>query len=99
MLELPTANSQSPTATTSRAYASEADYTLMRDLLTESLRITGPPEYGTASDLDWWRAADDDDAALRSTQLWFEGDELVAFAWPNDDNVDLFTHPRRRDLE
>jgi ribosomal protein S18 acetylase RimI-like enzyme len=71
----------------------------MRALATETLRISGPPDYATAGDLDWWRAADDDDAALRSTQLWFVGEELVGFAWPDDDNVDILTHPRHRALE
>ena len=84
---------------TSRSYAGEADYTRMRELLIESLRITGPPEYGTAGDLDWWRALDAEEHALRASQLWFDGDALVAFVWPSGDNVDLFTLPRFRTLE
>jgi mycothiol synthase len=71
----------------------------MRAMLTETIRIDGWPCYAAAGDLDWWRASDPTDRALQAAHLWFDGDQLLAFAWPDNDGVDLFTLPRYRALE
>lgn len=84
---------------TDRPYSGEEDFRRMRALLSESLRITGPPEYGTAGDLDWWRASDPQETGLRAAHLWFAGDALVAFLWPEGNRLDMFTHPKHRALE
>jgi len=76
----------------SRSYAGEEDYSLMRRLLIDVLGRTGLPVYATIGDIDWWRASDTD-LPLAIIQLWFDGDRLVAFAWPVDDQVDCVVHP------
>jgi len=77
----------------SRAFASEADYAPMRRLLVESLARTGLPVYATIGNLDWWRVAEDDPRSIYQTQLWFDGDRLIAFAWPIEGQVDILVHP------
>ena len=80
-------------AVTSRQYDSEADYARMQELLTEICGETGPPEYGTAGDLDWWRFTEDDPTEIASARLWLEGERLVGFAWPVEGQLDLFVLP------
>jgi predicted N-acetyltransferase YhbS len=65
----------------------------MRRLLVERLALTGLPVYATIGDLDWWRAADEDEKAVYNAHLWFDGEKLVAWAWPVDDQVDIVVHP------
>ena len=77
----------------SRTFDSEADYTAMRRLLVEILARTGLPVYATIGNLDWWRVAEDDPRAIYQTHLWFDGDRLVAFAWPIEGQVDILIHP------
>jgi mycothiol synthase len=80
-------------AVTSRRYEGEADYARMQGLLTEICAETGPPEYGTVGDLDWWRFTEDDPAAIEAARLWFDGERLVGFAWPGNGQLDLFVLP------
>lgn len=75
-----------------RPFRNEADYGLMRRLVIDVLRRTAPPVYLTAGDLDWSRAVADDET-LRQTHLWFDGPNLVAFAWPEEDQVEIIIHP------
>lgn len=77
----------------SRAYASEADYGLMRRLLVESLARGGLPVYATIGNLDWWRVAEDDPRSIYQTRMWFDGERLAAFAWPIEGQVDILVHP------
>lgn len=77
----------------SRPYESEDDYGAMRRLLVETVARTGPPVYATIGNLDWWRVAEDDPRSIYQTQLWFEGDRVVAFAWPIEGQVDIVVHP------
>jgi ribosomal protein S18 acetylase RimI-like enzyme len=76
-----------------RSYESEADYGLMRRLLVEILARPGLPVYATVGNLDWWRVAEDDPRSIYQTQLWFDGDRLIAFAWPIEGQVDILVHP------
>lgn len=83
----------------SRPYESEADYQAIREMLVESFALTGPPDYVTIGDLDWWRFTDDDPLSLSAMRLWLDGDRVVGVAWPSGTQVDLFTHPTFRMLE
>lgn len=85
-------------AVTSRQYEGEADYARMQALVTEICAETGPPEYGTVGDLDWWRFTEDDPAAIGAARLWSDGDRLVGFAWPTGGRVDIFVRPAYRSL-
>lgn len=87
-------------AISSRPYASEDDYTRMRELLIDIYAASGPPVYCTIGDLDWWRASEDDPGAIAKVQLWFGGDDqLIGFAWPGGTQVDLMVHPRHQAIE
>ena len=77
----------------SRPYQSEADYELLRRLLVDSLAHNGLPVYATIGNLDWWRVAEDNPRSIYQSQLWFEGDRLIAFAWPIEGQVDIVVHP------
>ena len=82
-----------------RPYAGEDDYARMRSLLV-TIAAAGPAHYCTVGDLDWWRFGNGDPETVRATQLWFDGDELVAFAWsPYDAQGELLTHPDYRAAE
>jgi predicted N-acetyltransferase YhbS len=76
-----------------RPYRSEADYNHMRRLLIDALALTGLPVYATIGDIDWWRAADEDEGGVKMAHLWFDGERPAAWAWPVDDQVDIVVHP------
>ena len=76
-----------------RPVQSESDYHLMRGLLVDLLGHTGPPAYLTLGDLDWSRAVSDDAAVLFQSHLWFDNARLVAFAWPEEESVEIALHP------
>lgn len=79
---------------TARSYRDEADYARMRALLVAIFAASGPPDYCSVGDLDWWRFTDDDPDAAARAQLWFAGpDALVGLAWPGREQVDLMVHP------
>jgi ribosomal protein S18 acetylase RimI-like enzyme len=65
----------------------------MRRLLIDALALSGLPVYATIGDIDWWRAADEDEGAVAMAHLWFDGEQPVAWAWPVDDQVDIAVHP------
>jgi ribosomal protein S18 acetylase RimI-like enzyme len=85
--------------TEDRFYGGDADYARMRALLVESFALSGPPDYVTVGDLDWWRFTDDDPNALGAARLWIVEDAVAGFAWPVQGTVDLLAHPRHRQLE
>jgi len=84
---------------TTRSYADTADYEQMRALLRTIVARRGVPTYCTVGDLDWWRFTDEDSNAVQQAQLWLDGDDVVAIAWPGGTQVDLLTHPEHRALE
>jgi mycothiol synthase len=85
---------------TSRPYAGEPDYALLRALLVEIERAEGSLVYCFLGDLDWWRFTEEQpDEAITATRLWFADEALVGFAWPRNDQVDLITHPAHRSAE
>ncbi len=77
----------------SRPYRAEADYELLRRLLVDNLACRGLPVYATIGNLDWWRVAEDDPLSIYQSRLWFDGDRLIAFAWPIEGQVDIVVHP------
>lgn len=77
----------------SRQFNTEDDYTHMRQLSIDTLQLTGKPVYATIGDLDWWRCSDEDAKAIYNAHLWFDEGQLVAWAWPVDDQVDIMVHP------
>src|SRR6476646_7647262 len=79
-----------------RPYADETDYARMRQLLVAIVASGDPRHYCTVGDLDWWRFTASDPEAVRGAQLWFAGDDLIAFAWPG---VDIMAHPAHRAVE
>ncbi|MEM7123935.1 MAG: GNAT family N-acetyltransferase [Pseudomonadota bacterium] len=84
-----------------RAYRDESDYALLRQLLVRLFADGGFPVQCTIGDLDWWRCQSDDPVQeIATAHLWFtpEG-ELAGFAWPIDDEVDIFAHPTHKALE
>ena len=83
---------------TSRPYRDDHDYALMSQLVREIYRIHGPPVYCTAGDLDWWRS-DEPAPDMLAAQLWFDEQQLVGFAWPLDEQIDLISHPAAAHLE
>lgn len=68
---------------TSRGYAGEADYKVIRTMLVESFALTGPPDYATVGDLDWWRFTYDDPDSVEAMRLWLDGIRVVGVAWPS----------------
>lgn len=86
---------------TMRAWQSEDDYERVRELLRESFALTGPPDYCTRGDLDWWRYTDEDpDEITRSSRLWIDDyGTFVGFAWASDDQLDMMAHPHHRGIE
>jgi mycothiol synthase len=81
----------------SRQYAGEADYECMRQLLIETYQSPSGCHY-TLGDLDWWRSGEPNPDAL-SAYLWFEANQLVGFAWPGGNQVDIVTHPAHRHID
>ena len=84
---------------TSRPYADETDYERMRALLRTIVSLSGVPTYCTVGDLDWGRFTEEDPDAVHTAQLWFNGDHVVAIAWPDGTQIDLMTHPEHRALD
>jgi ribosomal protein S18 acetylase RimI-like enzyme len=84
----------------SRRFASDHDYSQMRQLVTEHVALTGARNYATPGDLDWWRFPHDDQGEISHARLWFDDtDRLVAFAWPSGTQVDHIVHPDFADLQ
>ncbi|MDZ4719156.1 MAG: N-acetyltransferase [Roseiflexaceae bacterium] len=81
----------------SRQYANEQDYESMRVLL-RTCYARNPLVYCTIGDLDWWRSAESNPDSF-AAQLWLEGRQVVAFAWPSPNQIDIICHPDLRDLE
>ena len=80
-------------------YAGEADYARMRKLLFATYRDGGEPVYCTVGDLDWWRFTNGDPDAVRDVALWSQGDDVVGWAWPQGNQVDMVSHPQQRAVE
>jgi ribosomal protein S18 acetylase RimI-like enzyme len=80
-----------------RPYANEHDYAAMRILL-QACYARNPVVYCAIGDLDWWRSGARNPDAL-DAQLWFDGQQCVAIAWPSGDQVDLICHPDTRHVE
>lgn len=84
-----------------RAYRDESDYALLRRFLVRLFADGGFPVQCTIGDLDWWRCqSDDPDQEIATAHLWFTlSGDLAGFAWPIDDEVDVFAHPTHKALE
>lgn len=80
--------------------ADEADYARMRALLVATYREGGEPVYCTVGDLDWWRFTSSDPDAIRHAALWMDDDgQVVGWAWPQGNQVDMVSHPQHRNVE
>jgi len=86
----------------SRSFENESDYAQMRQLLIDGFAISGVPAYSTVSytigDLDWWRWTANPGYGVENAHLWFDDDDLLAFAWLGGGQVDLVTHPHYQDV-
>jgi len=82
-----------------RPYADASDLARIHDLLQRIYAVSGPRVRMTPGDLEYWRfQAPDPDAALAGSELWFDGDELVGFAWPDERSLDFAVHPEHEHL-
>ena len=85
---------------TTRLYATEADYGLLRAFLIESWALTGPPAYCTLGDLDWWRRTTNRPDVMSGVRLWLdEQGAVVGFNWQKPGTLDFFSHSRQRAVE
>jgi mycothiol synthase len=82
-----------------RLYADETDYARMRALLVATYRDGGEPVYCTVGDLDWWRFTSSNPDAIRDVALWSAGDDVIGWAWPQGNQVDMVSHPHYRAVE
>ncbi len=85
---------------THRPYAGENDYGKMRDMLIQTYALSGPPDYCSVGELDWWRWGPG--GATGKTALvelwWDEHNTLAGMAWRDatwgsDVTLDLLIHP------
>ena len=69
----------------------------------DGFAIADPPAFSTVGctigDLDWWRWTANPGDGIKNAQLWFDGDDLIAIAWPGVGQVDLLVHPEHREIE
>lgn len=86
-------------ASKSRPYRNEGDYRRLRDLVIETHSTSVPPLNRHVGDLDWWLFRNGFDR-IASSRVWEdESGKLIGLAWPNGDEVDLFVHSERREIE
>jgi ribosomal protein S18 acetylase RimI-like enzyme len=84
---------------TSRQYEDAGDLRLMQALVRESWRREKPYVTQHAGDLDWWMYQHEHtrSEAHERIRLWFEGDELVGWAWLElPAALDFHLHPDHR---
>ena len=87
-------------AIVSRSLGGEEDYARMRRFLVAIQPLVGSQIYATIGELNRWRWTDDDAEAIRHARLWFdEADDLVGFAWPAHEQIDVVVHVGHRELE
>ena len=79
---------------TARPWAGPQDTEAIRALLRLRYWQQGPPSYPSASDFDYWLATTGNRAVPQGIQLWFDGDQLVGYVWPADNELDCIVHPR-----
>ena len=85
---------------TQRFYQSETDYAAMRRLIADSYKLVAPHSYMLQGDLDWWSALQaEPEAFLPTIPLWFAGDTLVGFIWPDRGSGEIILHPHHRAAE
>ncbi|MFN8470206.1 MAG: hypothetical protein U0X20_31920, partial [Caldilineaceae bacterium] len=85
---------------TQRFYQGETDYAAMRRLIADSYKLAAPHSYMLLGDLDWWRALlAEPEAFLPTIPLWFAGDTLAGFLWPDEGSGEIFLHPHHRAAE
>jgi ribosomal protein S18 acetylase RimI-like enzyme len=69
-------------------------------MLVDSFRISGPPDYCTIGDLDWWRFTDADTKVMHRTRIWLNAEgAAIGLAWPERGETDILVHPGYRNIE
>lgn len=82
---------------TSRPYVDVGDLRLMQALVRESWRREKPYVPQHVGDLDWWMYQHEGLDGPGRTRLWFEGDDLVGWAWLEPPaGLDFLIHPDHR---
>jgi len=82
-----------------RPYQGENDYALMRRFLQGLPDTTELGGDCTIGDLDWRRFTSKIPDPMNKLQLWFDGDVLVGFVWPEPGSADVLVDPANRELE
>ena len=70
----------------------------MHALLADIYRICCPIVYCAPGDMDWWRYSGKDLETMRAVQLWFAGEEIAGFCWPQTNGMDIMLHPHQQSL-
>ena len=82
----------------SRAYRTADDLVLMQRLVSESWRRAKPRVAPHVGDLDWWMWQFENPDPTKEIRLWFDGDELVGWAWLTPPaSLGYHIHPDRGD--
>jgi ribosomal protein S18 acetylase RimI-like enzyme len=76
-----------------RPFAGESDYEQLRTMLVDSARLNLHAPYCTIGDLDWWRWTAPDPDQMEKVQIWFDGDRVIGFVWPDELSADVIVHP------
>src|ERR687894_256455 len=83
----------SPMTVTARAWASDEDLARMRALMSRSWLAERPIVAGTPGDLEWWISQEPELDVSKLVRLWFDGDELVAWAWRQGSGIEWHGAP------
>ena len=86
-------------AIASRPYRDADDFRRLREMLVKTYPMSVPPLNCHVGDLDWWVFPKGQER-LANARVWEDDSgKLAGVAWPSGDEVDLFVHPRRHQIE
>ena len=78
---------------TARAWASDEDLVRMQALMSRSWDAERPVVAGTPGDLEWWISQEPAFDGSKRIRLWFDGNELVAWAWLQGSSIEWHGAP------
>ena len=84
---------------TMRPYQGEDDYTRMRRFLQALPDVTESGGDCTIGDLEWRRFTAKAPDQMSKLQLWFDGNDLAGFVWPESGSAEILVDPTNRDIE